>query len=121
MKKIAMIMTLFAGITLLTACHDNPLKQMPKHQQIESLLTASRAAEKALQVFSAPGGGFYLSCMGSNDQHALSCEAFFAEMLKASRLMPDLKGLTLAQLTDPSLFADIAIDYQAVFFNSVEG
>ncbi|HEM0351349.1 hypothetical protein [Legionella erythra] len=118
MKQFAFLLCL---VGFLTACHDNPLKRMPKHEQIKSLLTASRAAEKAMQVFHSPGGGFYLSCMGSNDQHALSCDTFFNEMLHAARQLPQLKGVTLMQLTDPTLFAEIAIDYQNVFFNSLEG
>lgn len=112
---LSLVMTAF----LLAACHQSPLQKIKPEQQIASLLKASRSAEKAMGLYSAPGGGYYLNCMKGNEA-GIDCQQLFKQMLLVIQQEPDFKNLTLAELTDQALFATIAEEYHHRFFNSVE-
>ncbi|KTD65363.1 hypothetical protein [Legionella spiritensis] len=118
MKKTAVILYLFAWTALLTACHHNPLKEASPRQRINFLMAASTAAEKRLDVFVAPGGGYYLSCMQGEDL-PIDCRTLFANMVAYAQTTKTFKDVTVAELTDPALFAEVVDDYQNAFFNAV--
>lgn len=112
----SLIMTSF----LLMACHNSALKSAKPEKRIDILLKASRGAEKTMNLYSPPGGGYYLNCMNSNEAD-IDCQQFFKQMLLLVQQSSDFEKVTLAELTDQVLFAMIAEDYHDRFFNSIEG
>ncbi|EEZ95950.1 hypothetical protein [Legionella longbeachae] len=118
MKRLMILTILLSSTLILSGCHDNPLKAMTKDKQIAFLMQASRSAEKVMGVFSEPGGAYYLSCMQEEDI-SVDCQKFFKHMLSYAHTQKEFANLKLAQLTDPNLIADIAIEYQNIFFNTI--
>jgi hypothetical protein len=120
MNKSLIFTSLIMTVSLLMACHNSPLKAARPEKQIALLLNASRGAEKTMNLYSPPGGGYYLNCMNGNEAD-IDCQQFFKQMLLVVHQDPDFKKLTIAELTDQALFATIAEDYHYRFFNSIEG
>lgn len=118
MKKMLFLTSLLL-LSSLTACDNNPLKKIAASRQIAAFLQASRSAEKAMQLHSFPGGGYYLSCMTANESK-IDCEQFFKHMLGALKQIPDFETVTVEALKDRTLFNAIAVDYQNAFFNAID-
>ncbi|HHF7374003.1 hypothetical protein [Legionella bozemanae] len=118
MKRFIITTMLLMSMSLLGGCHDNPLKALTKKQQINFLMQASRSAEQVMGLFSEPGGGYYLSCMSGEDIE-LNCQKLFEHMLDFAHLHKEFSRLTLSQLTDARVFAEIALEYQDTFFNTI--
>ena len=91
---------------------------MEAARQIEVLLKASRVAEKAMNIYSAPGGGYYLNCMMNNDAH-IDCKVFFKHLARA---LKQTEGFNISGvvLQDQEMFNLIAFDYQRAFFNGID-
>ncbi|CEG62202.1 hypothetical protein [Legionella micdadei] len=110
---------LLSSFCLLSACHQGSFKGVPKEKQITHLLKASKSTEKQLGLFTPPGGGYYLSCMGSNEGN-IDCQSFFNAMAHYLNASTEFKKAQLTDITDPSLFTAIALDYQMAFFNQTD-
>ncbi|NSL19583.1 hypothetical protein HRQ65_14420 [Tatlockia micdadei] len=110
---------LLSSLCLLNACHQGSFKEAPKEKQVANLLNASKSAEKQLGIFTPPGGGYYLSCMGSNEGN-IDCQSFFNAMVHYINESTEFKKAQLADITNQSLFAEIALDYQVAFFNQTD-
>ncbi|MCE3043975.1 hypothetical protein [Legionella sp. 16cNR16C] len=118
MNRLAITLTL-ACTVVLSACDKNPLYSQPQADQVNALLQASRAAEKAMHLFSAPGGGYYLSCMGMNEG-MVDCPLLFKLMVNELQTHPAFASLKVKDIADKPFFNGIALAYQQRFFNSIE-
>lgn len=105
---------------LLAACssHKNPLNTASPDQAARFLLQASQAAEKKLQVFSAPGGGYYGRCMSGSLQKPL-CSKLYQAMTAFAATTVVFKGMTVNDLTDKKVFNKLKNDYQRHRFNAI--
>jgi hypothetical protein len=113
-------LALLIGLKSPTSSFKEDATALSKEKRVALLLHASREAEKKMGLYREPGGGYYLNCMGSYENE-VDCQRFFEHMLNSIKTSPHFENLTLADLTNPSFFKDIASDYQEAFFNGLEG
>ena len=109
---------LVMGLWLL-GCSEAPLKSAPKEKQVAVLLKASRTAEKAMGLYTPPGGGYYLNCLKANEAQ-IDCGQFLTTMLTALQKDPAFRKVSIEELQDHALFAELTEAYQARFFSALE-
>lgn len=117
MKKTTLLtaISLAFAASLLTACHENPLKTHSKSKSATFLVAASADAEKKLRlkIDADSLGGVYTDCMeeraGKTD-----CKALYKAMIAfaSSGKNTDFKTLTWADLTDELVFEDLRDRYE---------
>lgn len=121
MKKIRPLLGLVITSALLSACHDNPLKTHAQNKSATFLVNASAIAERQLRLPIAEGslGGVYTDCMEAKALH-INCKALYQAMINvaASGKYPDFKHLTLADLTDETVFAKLRDDYEEILLTT---
>jgi hypothetical protein len=116
-NKAIMISSLVLSGALLSACHQSPLKSLPKEKSAAFLVKASAVAEQRMKLGIPQGslGGVYTDCM-ENKAKKINCPELYNAMLAfaGSGQFPDFKPLTLADLTDDKVFQALRDDYEEV-------
>lgn len=120
MKKAIMVAL---GALILTACqHENPLKTQSKNNSVKFLMNASANAEKragfAIQKDSYGYG--YLECMDGKKSPEVRCDELYQGMLSFAKEghYKGFESLSLADLTDKSVFEGLADDYAEFAVNN---
>ena len=125
-EKRLKAITLGCAMTVLAACHENPLpKQEDQEMTAKFLLSASTFAEKKLDFKTTSNsrwGRGYMDCIVKKVQDTRGCEPLYAEMVtfaKEHEEEGELSDITMADLRDKKFQHHIASWYKnRLFFSS---
>lgn len=111
------------SILFLTACHhDNPLKTHSKSESAIFLMNASANAEKRLQfsMKTDERGYGYLECMEGKNNTEIDCAKLFTSIVQFAKEdhFKGFKSLTLADLTDKTVFDSMGDTYAEVLVST---
>ena len=81
-------------------------------------MAASQSAEQKLKVFTPPGGEYYGLCMNNKEKPKL-CKALYQAMAEYAKKTPYFKTVTVADLTDLKMFAQLKDEYETKRFDAV--
>jgi hypothetical protein len=117
MSKI--IPVFFVCLFMLAGCqHQNPLKSKTKTESASFLMNASANVEKRLNfgVKKDEHGYGYLECMEGKENQEINCHDLYVGMLNFAKEhhFPEFDSITLNDLTDQEVFANITDDYYEI-------
>ena len=118
------LLSVFLLLCFLSFGHKNPLKTQTEHKSSRFLINASVAAEQSLHLGLGDVGArrAYPDCMERKNKN-MDCKALYQAMadFAQSGEFTDFKGITVADLTDVSVYDTLREDYEARFFiNNLE-
>lgn len=102
---------------LLTACTPNPIKTTKPKIAAEFLVTASKVAQDKLKI-NGETGYYYGECMNGKGEKDL-CNKLYQAMVNYAKTTKAFNTLSVNHLTDPSVFAKLAEDYERERFINV--
>lgn len=118
MKTATQILTFTLVTSMLTACHENPLKTHSKTKSVEFLIETSHQAEKGQHLAALTERSAYFACMRGKETN-LDCNTLFDAMVIAAKDNKDFGELSRADLTDKAGFAMLEERYEEMLFNTL--
>ena len=116
MKRITSMICIGLTASLLSACHENPLKTHSTKKNVDFLMDASKAAKDNLKLF---GKGYkastiYQTCVEDGRHIDVNCIAFFDAMVAFAKTQPPSRftDITRADLRDKAAFARLVDEYE---------
>lgn len=115
--KTATCLLLFISVGTLSGCDNsgnNPLATTPKSTAVKFLESAAKSADNSLKFGWNQYG--YQQCM--DGQHSTNdCNALFQKMLTYAKSNRLYSNLTIAQLTDQTVWKTLKDQYQETAFD----
>jgi hypothetical protein len=120
MKKTTQILSLVFITSLLTACHENPLKTNSKSRCANFLIETSHQAEKEKNIHAKTERSAWLACMRGKEK-GLDCKSLFAAMINVAKSSgdKDFDSLNQADLAERAVFARLEERYEELLFNTL--
>lgn len=124
MNKLMPLLSVLLLCCFLSSCHKNPLKTHSEHKSSRFLINASVAAEHSLHLGLGNIGArrAYPNCMERKINN-IDCKALYQAMVDFAKegTFAEFKGVTVADLTDESVYERLREEYEARFFlNNME-
>jgi hypothetical protein len=117
MKRTALSIAILSSVTLLSACHQDALKERPQDETVTFLIKASQVASQTLSTYKPAHS--YAFCMSGNPTH-LNCEGVFEGMMAYAKTTPHFKDLTLNELKNPKTYRALKEPLDIKLFNLLD-